>query len=134
MLDSVPPGDRDQYEALFYERVRHGRMGIVGGIGILYMQEQLLRDFGRPIFNEKRFDNVLYARGDNYDLIVGLPIGDEGPFPTDDRSSPRKVFILYKDGRFEDTTEFPANYADSFGLPPELSEFYQKHRQRALLQ
>jgi hypothetical protein len=129
LLDSVPPGDRDQYEALFYERVRHGRVGIVGGIAILYMQEQLLRDFGRPLFNEKRFDNVLYARGDNYDLIAGLPIGDEGPFPADDHSSPRKVFILYKDNRFEDTTEFPANYSYPFGLPPAISEFYEKYHQ-----
>ncbi|MDQ3802885.1 MAG: hypothetical protein M3416_03410 [Acidobacteriota bacterium] len=131
LLDGVPPGDRDQYEALFWERVRHGRVGVVGGIAILYMQEQLLRDFGRPLFNEKRFDNVLYAKGDNYDLIVGLPIGDEGPFPAGDLTSPRKVFILYKDGRFEDTTEFPANYARPFGLPPALSEFYRKYHQSA---
>ena len=131
LLDSVPPGDREQYEALFWERVRHDRVGVVGGIGILYMQEQLLRDFGRPLFNEKRFDNVLYARGDNYDLIVGLPIGDEGPFAAGDRSPPRKVFVLYKDGRFEDTTEFPANYTDTFGLPPALTEFYQKYHRSA---
>ncbi|MDQ3801423.1 MAG: NB-ARC domain-containing protein [Acidobacteriota bacterium] len=134
LLDGVPPEDRDKYESLFFERMLYDRLGIVGGIGTLYMREKLLHDFGSPLSNEKRFDNVLYAKGKNYDLLVGLPIGGEGPFTPGDRQPPRRVFALYKaDNRYEYYTEFPANYNDSFALtlPRAISEFYQTHHQSA---
>lgn len=130
LLDSIPPEDRDQYRSLAYEGVRDGGVGIVGGIGVVYLKEKLLHNLGKPLFNEKRFDNVLYAKGKDYDLLIGLPIGDMGPFAPGDWSPPRMVSVFYKDNRFEDYHELPESYEVSFGFPQALFEFYEENHQR----
>jgi hypothetical protein len=131
LLDHIPPEEREQYKSLVYEGVRDGGVGIVGGIGSLYLDEKLLHDLGKPLFNEKRFDNVLYAKGRDYELLIGLPIGGEDPFAPDDWATPRKVSAFYyNNSRFKDYHELPATYEGSFPFPQVLAEYYQEYHQR----
>ena len=131
LLGHIPPEEREQYKSLVYERLRNGGVGIKGGIGSLYLAEKLLHDLGKPQFNEKRFDNVLYAKGSEYELLVGLPIGGEDSFAPGDWSPPRRVSAYYySNNRFEDYHELPATYEGSFLFPHLLAEYYQEYHQR----
>lgn len=129
LLNEVPPEDRERYRSLVEESVLHGRVGIVGGIATLYIREQLIDDFGPPLINETRYNNVLYAKGKEYDLLIGLPNGSEGPFAPGDWNPARRVSVLYKDNRLEDHRELPDTYATSFEFPfpSALADFYQNY-------
>jgi hypothetical protein len=131
LLARIPAEERAQYRSLIYDRVRNGGVSVVGGIGSLYLTEQLLNDLGKPQFNEKRFDNVLYARGIDYELLIGLPIGGEDPFNPGDWSPPRRVSAYYYDNnRFEDYQELPATYEGSFEFSDIITDYYQRYHQR----
>ena len=131
LLARIPADERAQYRSLVYDRFRNGGVSIVGGIGSLYLTEQLFKDLGKPQFNEKRFDNVLYARGKDYELLIGLPIGGEEPFNPGDWSPPRRVSAYYYDNnRFEDYQELPATYESSFEFSDLITDYYQQYHQR----
>jgi len=114
LLEGIDPEERVLYSSMVYERVRYGRVGILGGIGTLYLQEKLLKDFGPPLANEVRIDNVLHIKGPDYELLVGLPIGSEGPFAPGDADPPRRVSFLHSNNRFDDYRELPSTYKQPY--------------------
>jgi len=129
LLDKIPPDERNAYRALAYERPVQRHVGIVAGIGTAYFEEHLLNDFGPPVADEQRYQTVLYAKGREYELLVGLPIGGRDQFKPGNRESARRITVLYHDNSFEDYQVAPKNNENSFALPMGITQFYRKYSQ-----
>lgn len=46
--------------------------GIIGGIGTVYLRERLLDTLGKPIRKQGIIHDVLYAKGNTYEVFAGL--------------------------------------------------------------
>lgn len=98
-------------EKKLYRSLINGRLmspdfkgiGIIGGIGTLYIQNRLYEAFGRPEENEFFVADVVYGSADGYEVLAGLrhSVGLTTP------DSPKSVYVLYRDGRFERHVQFP---------------------------
>ena len=111
LFDDISHGlsdaQREKYRSLIDRRVKSPDfqgVGIIGGIGTLYVRERLFDAFGEPEENEKFIADVLHVRGDDYEVLVGLPHGLGLP----DATSPRSVYFISKDdGRYERHVVWP---------------------------
>lgn len=100
--------ERSFYHSLIDNRVKSPDfrgIGIIGGIGTLYVRERLQPVFGFPKENEYLTHDVLIATGSSYEILAGLPHGLGGTT----EMSPKSIYvILYDGGRYERHVEFPA--------------------------
>lgn len=98
--------ERTLYRTLIEARVMSPDfkgIGIIGGIGALYSQNRLYDSIGRPEENEFFVPDVVYGSADGYEVIAGLRHGIGLTTP----DSPKSVYVLYRDGRFERHVQFP---------------------------
>jgi hypothetical protein len=95
------PEQREPYRELIRNR------SIIGGIGTLYVSEALLPSIGPPqplggvrggTHKEDLMTDVLYSRGPNYDLVLGLP--NRAADNAGDRIT-RAGFALFRNGKFQ---------------------------------
>lgn len=98
--------ERILYRSLIEARVMSPAfkgIGIIGGIGTLYIKNRLYDSFGRPEENEFFIPDVVYGNADGYEVLAGLrhSVGLTTP------DSPKSVYVLYRDGRFERHVQFP---------------------------
>jgi hypothetical protein len=76
--------DRDIYRKLSLAR------RIVGGIGTIYIRDELYRHLGKPIEAEYSSGEVLRVQGNGAELLVGVPHQNGSPF--------NAVFLLEEEG------------------------------------
>jgi hypothetical protein len=62
-----------------YTELAHSR-SIVGGIGTIYIREDLFRILGKPLDHEFYHENVLCVQGKNAELLVGLQHQNASPY------------------------------------------------------
>ena len=95
-----------RYRLLVDRRVKSSNfkgIGIIGGIGTLFIANRLLNDFGEPKENEFFVVDVMYGSADGYEILAGLRHGLGGTTP----DSPKSVYVLFRDGRFVRHVVFP---------------------------
>jgi hypothetical protein len=98
--------ERTRYRLLVDSRVKSADfngIGIIGGIGTLYIDNRLYEDFGDPKENEFFVVDVVYGSADGYEVLAGLRHGLGGTTP----DSPKSVYVLYRDDRYVRHVQFP---------------------------
>lgn len=98
--------EKARYRFLVDSRVKSSDfkgIGIIGGIGTLYIANRLLEDFGEPKENEFFVVDVVYGSADGYEVLAGLRHGLGRTTP----DSPKSVYVLFRDGRFVRHVVFP---------------------------
>ncbi|HEX8161849.1 MAG TPA: hypothetical protein VF538_08260 [Pyrinomonadaceae bacterium] len=103
---------RKFYRSLVDKRVKSSDfkgIGIIGGIGILYIQNRFYDVLGLPLNNEYLVIDAVYAANDGYEVLCGLrhDNGETGP------NAPKVTYVLYEKGRHYDRhVEFPVPFRD----------------------
>jgi hypothetical protein len=106
VTSGMTPDEKTIYRSLVEARVKShdfSGVGIIGGIGTLYIRDRLLSSFGQAKENEYLVEDLVYASADGYELLAGLRHGLGGTTP----DSPKSVYVLYRDGHYDRHVQFP---------------------------